>query len=318
MISFSLVLALLALCSGLGSFVDRRFLGLVVGRTGPLIGYGFLTLTSDGFKLCAKNPWISYGSLVMAFLALGLETIPLSFLPHCLEPGLAILALLGTSGSLMLLSSSRFRGYSPLGRSRIRTLMFLGEGIFSFVLFCLAFLIILDGLFMMEQDSLVLLSWIAFPGLGMSFLMMCIGERHPWDIPESESDLGGGFGVIYGGFSFLWFAVLEYRWLIHFISFCALMKWAILSHTITLFILRGLLPRYSFQALANMLWWQLPWAIFSWSLLASFNLAREDCFLCWLEVFQAWFSYCFQGAPDAVYLGFYWLIQFPICQHYLD
>ena len=54
--SFLFLLALLALCSGLGSLMDRRFLGLLVGRTGPLIGYGFLTLAGDGFKLCAKNP----------------------------------------------------------------------------------------------------------------------------------------------------------------------------------------------------------------------------------------------------------------------
>lgn len=36
--------------------MDRRFLGLVGGRSGPIIGYGFLTLASDGFKLCSKNP----------------------------------------------------------------------------------------------------------------------------------------------------------------------------------------------------------------------------------------------------------------------
>nr|YP_009158801.1 NADH dehydrogenase subunit 1 [Kudoa septempunctata]BAR94676.1 NADH dehydrogenase subunit 1 [Kudoa septempunctata] len=302
MISLVVVLALLALSSGLGSLVDRRFLGLIGHRTGPLIGYGFLTIVSDGFKLCAKNPWGSYFNLLLGFLALGLETIPLAFMPYCLEPGLGFLALLGMSSSVILLSSSLFRGYSPLGRSRVRILLFLGEGIFSFILFSLALIMAEDSLFMMEQDSLVFFTFYAFPGLGCSYFLLCLGERHPWDIPESESDLGGGFGVIYGGINFLWFAVLEYRWLIHWISFCFLMKWAVLSHTINLFILRGLLPRYSFQALFKMLWKNLPWFILSWTFFVLFELNREDCFPAFIRVFLffpfGWraFPVAFQGS----------------------
>lgn len=101
------------------------------------------------------------------------------------------------------MSSSLYRGYTTIGRSRIRILLFIGEGISSLILILLAIILTSDGLFMMEQDVLVFLSFYAFPGLGMSFLLLCVGERHPWDIPESESDLGGGFGVIYGGLSFL-------------------------------------------------------------------------------------------------------------------
>lgn len=271
---FLLLLSLLALVSGLGSLMDRRFLGLVVGRTGPMIGGGFLTLAGDGFKLCSKNPWISYIVLLMGFLLLGLEATPLMFLPHSLLPGWIFLTLMGLSSVVTFLSANVIRGYSSLGRSRIRFLLFLGEGIFSFLLLILVTFLSIDGLFMMEQDCALYLSNYALSGLGLSFFIVCTGERHPFDIPESESDLGGGFGVIFSGISFLLLAVLEYRWLIHWIVLCWVFQWTLLSHTISLFVLRGFLPRFSFQALNFVLWWNLPLLVLSWAIVVL--LAQSD------------------------------------------
>ena len=137
--------------------------------------------------------------------------MPLAFSTHSLDPGLVFLPFLGVSSSVVLLSSNHYRGYSAIGRSRIQILLIIGEGLFSFILFSLVVLLTSDGLFMMERDFIVFISPYALSGLGVSFFLICIGERHPWDIPESESDLGGGFGVVFGGISFLLFAILEYR-----------------------------------------------------------------------------------------------------------
>lgn len=280
MFSFIFIYLFLSLIAGFSSLFDRRWLGLVVNRTGPNIGYGFLTIIGDGYKLFSKNPWNSFVIVVFAFFLYNFETISIGVIPINQDVGLILLGFLGSTGTVLSIIPIYFsRGYSTLGKYRSQIQILLGEGIFSLFLFIILLYSCFDFLFYIEQDYFCIFSFYTLYIFLMSFFLILLGERHPWDIPESESDLGGGLGVNLPAFFFMVFAILEYRWILYFSIFCYIAKLTLWPYLSILFLLRGILPRFSYKLFIEQIWFYIPIIIKTWLFFSIVLIILEFCFL---------------------------------------
>lgn len=278
MFSFLIIYFIISIIAGISSLIDRKFLGLIVHRTGPTIGYGFLTIFGDGFKLISKNPWISYFLVIVGFFIYGFETISLNIVFYNQDVSIILIVFLGFSGSVITIASYNFyRGYSALGKYRSQIQILLGEGIFSLYFYIIIFLLCFDFLFYIEKDYIKIYSFYTFYIFYMSLYLLLLGERHPFDIPESESDLGGGLGVSFSGLYFVFFAILEYRWIFYFSIFCILSKYTLWTYLFLFFFLRGITSRLSYRLFIEQIWFYFPLIIKTW-LFYSF-LIILFCFL---------------------------------------
>nr|BAR94710.1 NADH dehydrogenase subunit 1 [Kudoa iwatai] len=251
--------------------MDRRFLGLVVFRTGIMLGFGFLSVLSDGFKLVSKNPFCSFFVIVFSFFVFGLELFSFSFLFCVYEPGSVFYSFLGVSSAFIVFGLSfYFRGYSSLGRFRSQLQIYIGEGVFSFIMLFFFCFLTFGFVYCLFFDYVFVFSFYSISFCLFSYLFLFHGERHPCDLPESESELGGGLGVTLGGFFFMIFVVMEYRWLVYFLLFCYLFFWGFLFYAFFYFLFRGIFPRYSLYLMLRYIWLVFPIILLFWFLFFVF------------------------------------------------
>ena len=313
--SFILIIGLL-ITVAFFTLAERKILGVVQYRRGPnVIGvYGLLQPLSDGLKLLIKEPLIPSTADKFIFLIAPLITflfslinwivIPFSFYSFIAEisfSSLYILAgsALGIYGILMSGWSSNSK-YALLGSLRSAAQMVSYElpiGLILNILVCIVGSFNVNAIIYFQEKS----GWFIyfFPLLFLSFFICIVAEtnRHPFDLPEAETELVSGYNVEYGAMSFALFSLGEYSnillmssfsillflggWLpplkiLFFIPSIFLFNIKIMGFIIIFVLLRAGLPRYRYDQLMELGWKILlpilfAFFIFNYSILFILN-----------------------------------------------
>lgn len=313
--SFILIIGLL-ITVAFFTLAERKILGVVQYRRGPnVIGvYGLLQPLSDGLKLLIKEPLIPSTADKFIFLIAPLITflfslinwivIPFSFYSFIAEisfSSLYILAgsALGIYGILMSGWSSNSK-YALLGSLRSAAQMVSYElpiGLILNILVCIVGSFNVNAIIYFQEKS----GWFIyfFPLLFLSFFICIVAEtnRHPFDLPEAETELVSGYNVEYGAMSFALFSLGEYSnillmssfsillflggWLapFKFLFFIPSIFWfslKIMVFIIIFVLLRAGLPRYRYDQLMELGWKILlpilfAFFIFNYSILFILN-----------------------------------------------
>jgi NADH-quinone oxidoreductase subunit H len=293
------------------TLAERKILASIQRRRGPnVVGtYGLLQPLADGFKLLTKeviipsssNKWIFILAPVMTF-AISLvawSIIPFDNHSTLAEIDLGLLCILGMSGvgiyGIIFSGWSSNSKYPLLGALRSTAQMVSYEVSLGFIIlpigvlcesFCLNEIVIF-------QENI----WFVIPYFPL-FLMFFISglaetNRHPFDLPEAESELVSGYNVEYSAMPFALFSLAEYSnmlvmsslnvilffggWLpfSSILSFIPGYVWFSIKvcFFVYLFILmRGILPRYRYDQLMYLGWKVLLPVSISY-LLFTFGLA---------------------------------------------
>lgn len=316
LISSLILIVGLLICVAFFTLAERKLLGVVQYRRGPnVIGlYGLLQPLADGLKLLLKEPLFPSSSDKIIFLVAPIITflfslinwvvIPFSFSSFIAEisfSSLYILAgsALGIYGILMSGWSSNSK-YALLGSLRSAAQMLSYElpiGLTLNVLVCVVGSFNLNYIIYFQEQS----GWFIFyfPLLFLSFFVCIVAEtnRHPFDLPEAETELVSGYNVEYGAMSFALFSLGEYSnillmssfsiilflggWLapISFLNFIPSFFWfslKIIFFIIIFVLLRAGLPRYRYDQLMELGWKILlpslfGFFIFNYSILLMLN-----------------------------------------------
>lgn len=276
------------------TLAERKILGVVQYRRGPnVIGlYGLLQPLSDGLKLLIKEPLFPSTSDKAIFLIAPIITFLFSLINWVVIPfscysfiveisfsSLYILAgsALGIYGILMSGWSSNSK-YALLGSLRSAAQMISYElpiGLVLNILVCIVGSFNINSIIYFQELS----GWFIFyfPLLFLSFFICVVAEtnRHPFDLPEAETELVSGYNVEYGAMSFALFSLGEYSNILLMSSFSIILFWGgwlspftflnfipfifwfslkIVIFIIIFVLLRAGLPRYRYDQLMELGW----------------------------------------------------------------
>lgn len=210
------------------TLAERKILGAVQRRRGPnVIGvYGLLQPLADGFKLLVKETVLpSSSNKVLFFLSpiltffislMGWAVIPFDKFAILSEMNIGILYLfavssLGVYGVIMSGWSSNSK-YAFLGALRSTAQMVSYEVSIGFIMLTI---ILCCGSFnlqiIIESQKYIWFIFVFFP-LFLMFFTSALAEtnRHPFDLPEAESELVSGYNVEYSAMGFALFSLGEY------------------------------------------------------------------------------------------------------------
>jgi NADH-quinone oxidoreductase subunit H len=275
------------------TLLERKVLAVIHRRQGPnVVGvFGLLQPLADGFKLLMKETIIPSNSNKLLFLLapvlsfffslLGWAVIPFSSLGIYSNIDMGILYIFSASAlgiyGIIISGWSSNSKYSFLGALRSSAQMISYELPLSFSLICVilcAQSVNLNVIVMTQQGV-----WFVIP-LFIPFLIFFISglaetNRHPFDLPEAESELVSGYNVEYSAMGFALFSLAEYSnilmmctlytllffggWLPPFdiLNFLPGYFWFSLkvSSFVVIFIyIRALLPRYRYDQLMYLGW----------------------------------------------------------------
>lgn len=292
---------------------ERKIMGIIQRRRGPnVIGYaGLLQALADGLKLFVKETILPSNSNLIIFLLapiicfflslIGWAVIPFSHQVVISDINLGVLYLFAISSlnvySILLAGWSSNSKYAYLGALRSTAQMIsyeisLGFTILSVVISAGS----LNLITITESQSKV---WFILPLLPMFMIfyisMLAETNRHPFDLPEAESELVSGYNVEYSAMTFALFFLGEYAnmllmsaissilflggWLAPPFFYFSGSFWLVLKILIgcVFFILtRATLPRYRYDQLMQLGWkcflpLSLGYLIFTTGILISFN-----------------------------------------------
>lgn len=237
------VAIIVIVCGAYMSFVERRLLALFQNRYGPnRVGWhGSLQLLADFIKIIFKEDWIPPFSdpcifvlaPVIAFIVsvVNMSIIPFTATGAVLHSNIGVLFFIMISS--LLVYSILFAGwasnnkYALIGaiRATAQTLtyeVFLGLSLMGVVAKSGSFNL-LDIVENQQYVWNVIPQFLGFITFFIAGMALC--HRHPFDQPESEQELAGGYHIEYSGIKFSLFFISEY---INIISVSSL--------TVTLFL----------------------------------------------------------------------------------
>lgn len=277
-------------------YMERKVAGFVQRRPGPYeVGpQGVLQVFCDAVKLIGKqilkpthaDPVLFWLAPILSFFPVLLLFMPLPFSPLFTgwDVNLGILLILAFSGinviAVLLAGAASNNKYSLLGAAR---------GVSQSVAYEIPLLLAVLAI-VMQTGSLSLTSlvdkqgdwpwqWNAFcqPLAFLIYFVSVFGEtnRAPFDLPEGESELTGGFHTEYSGMGFGLFFLAEYANMVMVCSVATALflggwkgpffdgPWWFLAKTyVLLFIMmwvRWTYPRMRFDQMLNLNWkWLLP------------------------------------------------------------
>lgn len=273
------------------TIAERKIMGSIQIRRGPnVVGYfGLLQPFADGAKLFLKEIVIPSSADELIFLLAPLMSLFLSIMGWAVLPfgngiflsdlNLGVLYIFLISAlnvySLLFAGWSSNSKYSYLGAIRSVAQMISYEISISFS--CLI-LIISSGSFNLSKIVLVQeIIWFSVPFFPITviFFISILAEtnRHPFDLPEAESELVSGYNVEYSGMPFAQFFLGEYSNMLlmsalgatlffggwFFVLFYLLPESIILGFKISIgviyFILnRAIFPRFRYDQLMELGW----------------------------------------------------------------
>ena len=238
------------------TYAERKVLGAMQRRQGPMtVGpFGLLQPIADGLKLLSKETIIPSQASRAVFLIAPMLTFALALIAWAVIPvdaGLVLsdinvgilylfaISSMGVYGIIMAGWASNSK-YAFLGAMRSASQMVSYE--VSMGLVIVTVLLCAGSLNLSEiitQERPVWMQVMLFPML-IVFLISILAEcnRAPFDLPEGESEITGGFMVEYSAMTFALFFLGEYTNMI-------LMS----AMTVVLF-LGGWLPPFGIEALA--------------------------------------------------------------------
>ncbi len=299
------------------TYAERKVLGAIQRRQGPMtVGpFGLLQPIADGIKLLSKETIIPAQAHRVVFLLAPMLTFTLALIAWAVIPvdlgvvladiNVGILYLfaissMGVYGIIMAGWASNSR-YAFLGGMRSASQMVSYEVSMGLVIVCV--LVCVGSLNLTDIVMAPRPLWmqvLLFPML-IVFLISILAEtnRAPFDLPEGESELSGGFMVEYSAMAFALFFLGEYAnmilmsamatvlflggWLppfgIESLGFVPGVIWFMLKTAAVLFFFiwaRGTFPRYRYDQLMRLGWKIfLPFTLL-WVLVVSGILVATD------------------------------------------
>ena len=284
------------------TWAERKVLARMQDRLGPTRTgpFGLLQPLADGLKLLAKEdivpanadrymflfaPLIPFITAFASFAVVpfGLETIPIPFSGgrrlslFIADVNIGILFILAMTGmgvyGIVLGGYASGNRYSLLGGLRSAAQVISYEVILGLALmgaFLLTGTLSLRGITAWQQENvwLVVVQAPAF----VIYLIAAIAEtnRAPFDLPEAESELVGGFHTEYSGFRFSLYFLGEYVAMLVVSSIAAIVFlggpagpllpgpiWMGLKVALFIFLyfwLRATLPRFRYDQLMGLAW----------------------------------------------------------------
>jgi NADH-quinone oxidoreductase subunit H len=300
---------------------ERKLLASMQARVGPnRVGPGgVLQPVADILKLLVKEDnipdravkwaFVLAPCLVVAPALILFSVIPMGPAPWYItdiDTGVLFLLALATVGvyGLILGGWSSNSKFSLMGGMRAAAQMIsyeVPQGLALVGPLMLAGTMSLVGIVESQREREV---WFVFPQIVAFFLYLVAGvaesNRNPFDLPEAESELAGGFHAEYSGMRFALFFLGEYAnmivvsavattvflggWLRPFPSVAALafldpvpgVVWFSLKVFCFLFLyiwFRGTFPRYRFDQLMELGWkWMIPLALLNLFLTGALKL----------------------------------------------
>lgn len=252
------------------TYAERKVLGAMQLRQGPMVvgPWGLLQPIADGIKMIGKETIIPSGANRVVFMIAPMLTFLLSLVAWAVIPfdyGLVLadinvgilylfaISSLGVYGIIMAGWASNSK-YAFLGAMRSAAQMVSYEVSIGFViitvLICVGSLNLTD--IVMAQQNL----WFAIPLFPMFivFFISALAEtnRSPFDLPEGESEITGGFMVEYSSMTYALFFLGEYANMI------------LMSGMTTILFLGGWLPPFAvepFTWLPGIVWFALKIAV---------------------------------------------------------
>ena len=299
------------------TIAERKLLGSIQRRKGPnVVGFlGLLQPFADGLKLFSKETILPKDSNTYVFLFAPLITFILSLIGWTVIPlsesilisdiNLGVLYLfsissLGVYGIILAGWSSNSK-YPFLGSLRSAAQMISYEVSIGLIIVnvCLCAGSFNLNTIVMAQKNV----WFILPLFPM-FVLFCISmlaetNRHPFDLPEAESELVSGYNVEYSAVTFALFFLGEYANILLMSSFSSILflgGWLplfdfspfnllpgsfwfsikVLASVIFFIMARAALPRYRYDQLMDIGWksilpFSLGYLVFTSGILISFN-----------------------------------------------
>lgn len=226
-----LIVVPLLICVAYVTYAERKVLALAQLRQGPnLVGpFGLLQPFADGLKLIAKETIIPSGASRGLFVAAPIMLFFLSLVAWAVIPfdaGLVLadinvgvlylfaISSLGVYGIIIAGWASNSK-YSFLGSLRSAAQMVSYEvsiGLVIITVLLLAGSMNLSAIVMGQAGGIT--HWYIWPLLPMFVVFFISGlaetNRSPFDLPEGESELVGGFNTEYSSMTFALFFLGEY------------------------------------------------------------------------------------------------------------
>lgn len=299
------------------TYAERKVMAAMQLRQGPMVvgPFGLLQPIADGLKLLSKETIVPSGANRMLFILAPMITFFLSLVAWAVIPfddgwvladiNVGVLYLfaissLGVYGIIIAGWSSNSK-YAFLGGLRSAAQMVSYEVSIGFVmisvLLCVGSLRISD--IVHAQQTI----WFAIPLLPMFviFFISALAEtnRAPFDLPEGESEITGGFMVEYSSMTYALFFLGEYAnmilmsgmtsilflggWLPPFgfapFTWIPGVIWFVLKILFCLFVfiwVRATLPRFRYDQLMRLGWkvflpFSLAWVVITAGVLTAFG-----------------------------------------------
>ena len=300
------------------TYAERKVMGAMQRRQGPMtVGpFGLLQPIADGIKLFSKETIIPSQAHRVVFLMAPMMLFALSLIAWVVIPFdkgwvlanvnvgiLYVVAIssMGVYGVLMAGWASNSR-YAFLGGLRSASQMVSYEVSMGLIIVCV---LLVTGSLNLQEIVLAPRPWpiqiLLFPML-IVFMISILAEtnRAPFDLPEGESEITGGFMVEYAAMTYALFFLGEYAnmilmsamttilflggWLppfgITFLDFVPGIIWFALKTACILFFFiwsRATLPRFRYDQLMRLGWkvflpLTLFWVVLTAGILLSFDM----------------------------------------------
>lgn len=293
--SILLMIVCLIIAMAYLTYAERKVLSAIQRRQGPnMVGpFGLLQPFADGFKLMSKETIIPSQANRAVFLIAPMLLFMLAMVAWAVIPvdagwvianiNVGVLYLfaissMGVYGIIMAGWASNSR-YAFLGALRSASQMVSYEVSMGLIIVCV---LLCTGSLNLQEMVMAPRPWwmvaLLFPML-IVFLVSILAEtnRAPFDLPEGESEITGGFMVEYSAMTFALFFLGEYMnmilmsgittvlflggWLppfgMAFLGFVPGVIWFALKTSLVLFFFiwaRGTLPRFRYDQLMRLGW----------------------------------------------------------------